>query len=87
MRRFAAIGAVAAMVGLAACDDGRLDTIPGVDPATETAPAPPADATWDTLHPPVPPAPGVETPATGEPGSDGDTGTAPASMTEPPADG
>jgi hypothetical protein len=39
---------------LAGCDDsGRLETVPGAAPTEEV---PPADATWDTLHPPVLPA-------------------------------
>jgi hypothetical protein len=64
MHRGIAAAGVAALLLVAACDDGRLETIDGAAPATEPAPA---DATWDTLHPPVPPAPGVEEPGTADP--------------------
>jgi hypothetical protein len=64
MRKLTAIGAVAAIVAFSGCDDGRQDRIPGAQPAREV---PEAETPWDTLHPPVPPAPGVEAPATGSP--------------------
>lgn len=61
--------AAAAAVFLVACTDIQDDAIErGVDspPAMETAPG--TDAQWqDTLHQPVPPAPGVENPGAGEP--------------------
>jgi hypothetical protein len=71
------------MLLMAACDDGRLDTIEGTAPGE----ARPADPTWDTLHPPVPPAPGVEAPAGEAPGGEApdedEPGLDPAGMGEP----
>jgi hypothetical protein len=63
-RGIAVTAAVAGLLLFAGCDDGRLETIDGAAPATEPMPA---DTPWDTLHPPVPPAPGVEAPATTDP--------------------
>lgn len=60
MKKFTGLAAVAGLLAVAACDDGRQERIPGVEPGFE---AQPADTVWaDTLHPPVPPAPGVESP-------------------------
>jgi hypothetical protein len=79
MRRgLAAAAGTAVMLLMAACDDGRLDTIEGTAPGE----ARPADPTWDTLHPPVPSAPGVEAPAGEAPEEDG-PGLDPAGMGEP----
>jgi hypothetical protein len=61
MRKLTLLGAIAVIVASAGCDDGRQDRIPGAQPGMEV---PEADTPWDTLHPPVPPAPGVEAPAT-----------------------
>lgn len=82
MRKLIASAAVAGMVTFAACDDGRQDRIPGAEPG---AVVPEAETPWDTLHPPVPPAPGVEGQGTGP----GETGTPGARdvTTPPPMDG
>jgi hypothetical protein len=63
-RGITAAAALAGVLLLANCDDGRMETIDGPMPAAEPMPA---DTPWDTLHPPVPPAPGVEAPATTDP--------------------
>jgi hypothetical protein len=76
MRKLTVLGAVGVIVAFAGCDDGRQDRIPGAQPAREV---PEAETPWDTLHPPVPPAPGVEAPATEPPPAPGTPpGTPPA---------
>lgn len=65
MRKLLVAGTCAGVFAFAACDDGRQDRIPGAQPG---AVVPEADTVWaDTLHPPVPPAPGVEDPGTVDP--------------------
>jgi hypothetical protein len=58
---------VATILLITACGGDRLETIDGTAPAGEALPA---DPTWDTLHPPVPPAPGVEDADQGDPEPD-----------------
>lgn len=76
MRKPIAFAAAAALIVVAGCDDGRQERIPGAVPAGEV---PEATEPWDTLHPPVPPAPGVEgtgtTPPPPEPAGTPGTGT------------
>jgi hypothetical protein len=69
MQRTTGLITAAAAVLLVACADVQDDAIErGVEspPATETTPG--TEQQWaDTLHQPVPPAPGVEEPSAGEP--------------------
>jgi hypothetical protein len=59
-RNLTAAAAAFSLLLLSACADDRADTAPGAP-----AELPAGEAGWDTLHPPVPPAPGE-----GEPGTE-----------------
>jgi hypothetical protein len=53
-RTTGSLAGVALALMFAACDDGRMDNVPGAEPGLEPLPA---ETPWDTLHPPLAPTP------------------------------